>query len=97
VLAAGGASAVLGVLYALMEKDLKRVLAYSTIENIGLVFVGLGLALAFEANGFARQGRWRSPLPCSTSLTTCCSRALCFFAPAPSSSQGREDMERLGA
>ena len=50
VLALGAASAVMGVLYALMQRDLKRVLAYSTIENIGIVFVALGLALAFEAS-----------------------------------------------
>ncbi|HTW36790.1 MAG TPA: hydrogenase 4 subunit B [Rhizomicrobium sp.] len=52
VLALGGASAVMGVLYALFENDLKRVLAYSTIENIGFIFVGLGLAIAFRADGF---------------------------------------------
>jgi hydrogenase-4 component B len=51
VLAVGGATAVLGVLYALMESDLKRVLAYSTIENIGIIFAALGLALAFKAFG----------------------------------------------
>jgi hydrogenase-4 component B len=51
VLGVGGASAVLGVLYALMESDLKRVLAYSTIENIGIIFAALGLALAFKAFG----------------------------------------------
>ena len=51
MLALGAITAVLGVLYALMQDDLKRVLAYSTIENIGLIFVGLGLALAFGANG----------------------------------------------
>jgi len=50
VLVLGAATAVLGILYALIQDDLKRVLAYSTIENIGLVFVGLGLALAFRAN-----------------------------------------------
>ncbi|AXK84026.1 hydrogenase 4 subunit B [Pseudolabrys taiwanensis] len=50
VLALGAASAVMGVLYALMQRDLKRVLAYSTIENIGIVFVALGLALAFKAH-----------------------------------------------
>ena len=50
VLGLGGISAVLGVLQALMQDDLKRLLAYSTIENIGIVFVGLGLALAFRAN-----------------------------------------------
>ncbi len=50
VLAVGGVTAVLGVLYALMEHDLKRLLAYSTVENIGIIFIGLGLALAFAAN-----------------------------------------------
>ena len=50
ILVFGGATAVLGILYALMQEDLKRVLAYSTIENVGLVFVGLGLALAFRVN-----------------------------------------------
>ncbi|MCK9908339.1 hydrogenase 4 subunit B [Microbacteriaceae bacterium K1510] len=50
VLALGAASAVMGVLYALMQRDLKRVLAYSTIENIGIIFVALGLALAFKAH-----------------------------------------------
>jgi formate hydrogenlyase subunit 3/multisubunit Na+/H+ antiporter MnhD subunit len=47
----GGASAVIGVLHALLERDLKRLLAYSTIENVGIVFIGLGLALGFRANG----------------------------------------------
>ncbi|MEK1931209.1 MAG: proton-conducting transporter membrane subunit, partial [Pararhizobium sp.] len=51
VLLFGGGTAVLGILHALMEKDLKRLLAYSTIENIGVIFVSLGLALAFAANG----------------------------------------------
>src|SRR5205085_9060577 len=51
VLFLGGLTAVLGILYALMEKDLKRLLAYSTIENVGVIFVSLGLALAFQANG----------------------------------------------
>jgi hydrogenase-4 component B len=50
VLAVGGVTAVLGVLYALMEHDLKRLLAYHTVENIGIIFIGLGLALAFGAN-----------------------------------------------
>src|SRR5579859_2106322 len=53
VASVGAATAVIGVLYALLEIDLKRVLAYSTIENIGVIFVGLGLALAFSANGIA--------------------------------------------
>src|SRR5664280_1665085 len=50
VLFLGGITAVMGILYAMMEKDLKRLLAYSTIENIGIIFIGLGLALAFSAH-----------------------------------------------
>src|SRR5260370_35256813 len=51
VLALAAATALLGVLYALMQHDLKRLLAYHTVENIGIIFIGLGLALAFRANG----------------------------------------------
>lgn len=47
----GSVTAVYGVLAALLEVDIKRVLACSTIENIGLVFGALGLALAFRAKG----------------------------------------------
>jgi hydrogenase-4 component B len=51
VLVAGVASAVLGVLYALMEHDLKRLLAYHSIENIGIILIGLGAALVFRTAG----------------------------------------------
>jgi len=51
VLAIGSLSALLGVLYALMQHDLKRLLAYSSVENIGIIFIGLGLALLFMATG----------------------------------------------
>ena len=59
---------MLGVLYALMQHDLKRLLAYSTVENIGIIFIGLGLALAFQANGMrcgrgARADRRAVPRP----------------------------------
>ncbi len=53
VLPIAGVTCVLGVLYALMQHDLKRLLAYHTVENIGIIFIGLGLALAFEAHGMA--------------------------------------------
>ena len=53
VLTLAGITAVMGVLYALIQHDLKRLLAYHTVENIGIIFIGLGLALAFKANGMA--------------------------------------------
>ncbi len=49
VLALGTVSARLGVLYALMQHDLKRLLAYHSIENVGIIFMGLGASLLFLA------------------------------------------------
>lgn len=49
VLLAGVVSSVLGILYALAERDLKRLLAYSSVENIGIIYLGLGAALIFQA------------------------------------------------
>lgn len=46
----GSLTAVMGVLYALMQDDVKRLLAYSTVENIGAVVIALGLALVFKAS-----------------------------------------------
>jgi hydrogenase-4 component B len=51
ILAIGAISAVLGVLYALMEHDLKRLLAYHSIENIGIILMGLGAGLMFLHSG----------------------------------------------
>jgi formate hydrogenlyase subunit 3/multisubunit Na+/H+ antiporter MnhD subunit len=51
VLALAGITTFMGVLYALMQHDLKRLLAYHTVENIGIIFIGIGLALAFKAHG----------------------------------------------
>jgi formate hydrogenlyase subunit 3/multisubunit Na+/H+ antiporter MnhD subunit len=50
---AGAVTAVLGVLYAVMQTDLKKLLAFSTIENVGVIVIGLGLALAFKDKGEA--------------------------------------------
>jgi formate hydrogenlyase subunit 3/multisubunit Na+/H+ antiporter MnhD subunit len=52
----GSVSALLGVLYALQQNDLKRLLAYSSIENIGVVFIGLGLAMVFMGSGHPKLG-----------------------------------------
>jgi hydrogenase-4 component B len=51
VLAIGGITAVIGILQAMLQDDLKRLLAYSTVENVGIIFIGLGLALAFQSGG----------------------------------------------
>ncbi len=51
ILLAGGVCAVLGVLYALMQHDLKRLLAYHSIENIGIILLGLGAGMMALASG----------------------------------------------
>lgn len=49
MLVLGAVSGVLGVLYALVDGDLKRLLAYSSVENIGIIMVGVGAAMLFQA------------------------------------------------
>ncbi|MCY2992036.1 MAG: proton-conducting transporter membrane subunit [Planctomycetota bacterium] len=51
LLALGAVSGVLGVAYAIGQHDLKRLLAYHSIENIGIIVMGLGLALAGRSLG----------------------------------------------
>jgi len=97
VLALGGVTAVLGVLYALMQHDLKRLLAYHTVENIGIIFIGLGLALAFQANGMG----WAAALALTAALFHVLNhslfKSLLFFgAGAVLTATGERDMEHLG-
>ncbi|MBI5780189.1 MAG: hydrogenase 4 subunit B, partial [Rhodocyclales bacterium] len=97
VLVFGGITAVVGVLYALMQHDLKRLLAYHTVENIGIIFIGLGLALAFRANGLD----WAAALALTAALFHVFNhsvfKSLLFFgAGAVLTATGERDMERLG-
>ena len=97
VLLFGGASAVLGVLHALMEHDLKRLLAYHTVENIGIVFIGLGLALAFRANGLLAAAALATTAALFHVFNHSVFKSLLFFgAGAVLSATGTRDMERLG-
>ena len=97
VLILGGVTAVMGVLQALMQHDLKRLLAYHTVENIGIIFIGLGLALAFRAAAM--------PLAAALALTAALFhvfnhslfKSLLFFGSgAVLTATGERDMEHLG-
>jgi formate hydrogenlyase subunit 3/multisubunit Na+/H+ antiporter MnhD subunit len=97
VLAIGGGTAVLGVLYALMQNDLKRVLAYSTIENIGLIFVALGLSLAFKANGFQAAAALALTAALFHIFNHALFKSVLFFgAGAVLTATGERRMDRLG-
>jgi hydrogenase-4 component B len=50
-MAAGAVTAAIGILYALNERDIKRFLAFSTIENIGIIVTAFGAAMTFWAYG----------------------------------------------
>jgi len=97
VLALGGITSALGVLYALMQHDLKRLLAYHTVENIGIIFIGLGMALAFRANDVG----WAAALALTAALFHVLNhslfKSLLFFGSgAVLVATGERDMERLG-
>jgi formate hydrogenlyase subunit 3/multisubunit Na+/H+ antiporter MnhD subunit len=97
VLAVGGVTAVLGVLYALMEHDLKRLLAYHTVENIGIIFIGLGLALAFGANGLPAAAALGLTAALFHVFNHSVFKSLLFFgAGAVQAATGERDMDHLG-
>ena len=97
VLILGGITAVLGVLHALMERDLKRLLAYSTVENIGIVFVGLGLAMAFKANGFPAGAALAFTAALFHAFNHTLFKSLLFFgAGSVLHATGTRDIEKLG-
>ena len=97
VLSLGGVTAVIGVLHALMERDLKRLLAYSTVENIGIVFIGIGLAMAFQSNGFTIGAVLALTAALFHALNHTLFKSLLFFgAGAVLHGTGLRDMGRLG-
>jgi len=97
VLAVGGITAVMGVLYALMQHDLKRLLAYHTVENIGIVYIGLGLALAFKAQGMAVAAALALAAGLFHVFNHSVFKSLLFFgAGSALNATGERDMEHLG-
>jgi formate hydrogenlyase subunit 3/multisubunit Na+/H+ antiporter MnhD subunit len=56
VLLVGAGTTLFGVLFALMQHDLKRLLAYHSVENIGIILLGLGLSMVFFGFGHPAAG-----------------------------------------
>lgn len=97
ILFLGGITALLGILHAMLEQDLKRLLAYSTIENIGMICVSLGLALAFRANGMGTAAALAFTAALFHILNHALFKSLLFFgAGAVLNATGTRDIERLG-
>jgi hydrogenase-4 component B len=97
VLILGVASAVLGVLYALMEHDLKRLLAYHSIENIGIILMGLGAALIFRVVGHPQLAAIALMAALFHTLNHAIFKCLLFLgAGSVLHSTGTRNMEKLG-
>lgn len=97
ILTAGSISALLGVLYALVEHDLKRLLAFHSIENIGIILMGLGASLLFIS--FQQQALAALALVAGLyhTLNHACFKGLLFLgAGAVQHGAGTRNMEELG-
>jgi hydrogenase-4 component B len=93
----GAVTAAIGILYALGERDIKRFLAFSTIENIGIVVIAFGAAMTFLAYG--QRALWAFLLLAGLYhvLNHGCYKTLLFLeAGVTEHATGTRDMDRLG-
>jgi hydrogenase-4 component B len=97
VLGVGAVSALLGVLYALMEHDLKRLLAFHSVENIGIIFIGVGAGMMFQSFGLPALAALGVVAGLYHTVNHACFKALLFLgAGAVLHATGTRNMEELG-
>ncbi|MDX8408451.1 MAG: hydrogenase 4 subunit B [Mariprofundales bacterium] len=97
VLAAGSSSAITGVLLALQQHDLKRLLAYHSIENIGIILIGLGLGMLLAHFGHPLLAALGLIAALYHTINHALFKGLLFMgAGAVLHSTGTRDMEQMG-
>ena len=97
VLVVGAVSALLGVLYALMEHDLKRLLAYHSVENVGIICIGLGAGFMFQSFGLSALAALAFIGGLYHTVNHACFKALLFLgAGSVLRATGSRNMEELG-
>lgn len=97
VLGVGAGTAAMGILYAMLQGDLKKLLAYSTVENIGVIFAGLGLALAFKASNMPAAAALAATAALFHVFNHAMFKSLLFFgAGAVLNATGERNIEKLG-
>ncbi len=97
IIMVGVATAVMGILFAIMDGDGKRILAFSTIENIGVIFAALGLALAFRANGMHALAALAMTAALLHAMNHMMFKSLLFMVMgAVLNATGRRDLDGLG-
>jgi hydrogenase-4 component B len=97
LVAAGAVSAVTGVLYATQQSHLKSLLAYSTVENVGLLVMGVGAGLLARSFGLGRIVVAALAAVLFHAMSHAAFKGLAFMgAGAVLKGSGTADMERLG-
>lgn len=97
VMLVGGITAVLGILYGVVQGDLKVFIAYSSIENVGIILIGTGLAVLARAQGVMPLAALALLAALYHLLGHAVAKALLFLgAGAVEVGTGTTDMERLG-
>jgi hydrogenase-4 component B len=97
LLAIGLFSALYGVVFAAIQTDMKRLLAWSSIENIGIVFTGIGLAVVFHGVGMNSLGALALIAALYHSLNHAFMKSLLFLGTgAVLHSTGERNLGRLG-
>lgn len=97
MVAAGASSALFGVLFAAVEHDIKRALAYHSVENIGIIVVGLGLSVVFSSYGLTALAALALLASMYHSLNHAVFKGLLFMAAGSVvSATGTADMNQMG-
>ncbi len=93
----GTVSSIGGVLYALVDHDLKRLLAYHSVENIGIITVGIGVALLARSSGAIALATLALIAALFHAVNHGLFKALLFMgAGIVAKTQGTVDLEKLG-
>lgn len=94
----GSVSALLGILYALMERDMKRFLAYSSVENVGIILIGVGASMVFAASHQPILAALAMTAALFHTLNHATSKGLLFLGAGAIdyATNGSRDMDRLG-
>jgi hydrogenase-4 component B len=97
ILAAASVSAVMGVLYAVMQHDIKRLLAFHSIENIGIILIGVGSAMLLNAKGATELAALALTAAIFHSINHAVFKSLLFLgAGAVIHATGLHDLNHLG-
>lgn len=97
VLVLAGISCLVGIIYALMERDIKKLLAYSSVENMGIILLGIGASMVFLKLNMASFAVFSLIAGLYHLINHAVFKALLFLcAGSVYSATGTRDIEKLG-